>query len=152
MLARKTYTFDKEGRIVFKNGIINGYYYINDVVQYCGLFEYEGYYYYADPAYGNLIKGKDHYVYVTNDLLARKTYTFDEEGRIVFKNGIINGYYYINDVVQYCGLFEYEGAYYYADPSYGYLIKGTSFYVYVTNGLLTRGTYNFDADGKLIQK
>ena len=150
LVARKSYTFDDEGRLVFKNGIINGYYYINDAVQYCGLFEYEGYYYYADPAYGNLIKGKEHYVYVTNDLVARKSYTFDEEGRLVFKNGIINGYYYINDAVQYCGLFEYNGSYYYADPSYGSLIKGKSFYVYVTNGLLARGTYNFDADGKII--
>ena len=152
LLPRKSYTFDSEGKLVLKNGIINGYYYINDVVQYCGLFEYEGHYYYADPAYGYLIKGKEHYVYVTNDLVARKSYTFDDEGRLVLKNGIINGYYYINDVVQYCGLFQYEGAYYYADPAYGNLIKGQSFYVYVTNGLLARGTYSFDENGKLILK
>lgn len=63
-------------------------------------------------------------------------------------NGV--SYYIIDGVKQYCGLFEYEGNLYYADHNYGDIVKDTSYYCFVTNGIKPREIYEFDADGKMI--
>ena len=88
-------------------------------------------------------------------------YQFDEEGRLVFpdpRNGLINGIYYVDDVVvPNAGLIFQDGAYYYIIDD-GRPVVGKSYYVSILNDLVwldgtpvTMGTYAFDAEGKLIR-
>lgn len=48
------------------------------------------------------------------------------------------------------GLVYLNGDYYYFSTSTGAAVKGKSYFVTQTNGLLTQGTYTFDADGKIV--
>ena len=86
-----------------------------------------------------------------NGLLPAGTYTFGADGKLQLKNGVIDGRYYIDSVMQVnLGLIKVDGDYYYIHGS-GAVETGT-FYVNAgkTNGLLPAGTYTFGADGKLI--
>ena len=67
------------------------------------------------------------------------------------KNGIVDGRYYVNGVMQVnLGLIKINDDYYYIHGN-GVVETGT---IYVnagkTNGLLPAGTYTFGEDGKLI--
>ena len=168
------YNFDADGAMIVdtpvepqpeKNGIIeeNGalYYYINGIKQDCGLFEYEGKYYYSRTG-GVLARNCSYFISRTNDLMPAGKYNFDADGAMIAdtpvepqpeKNGIIeeNGalYYYINGIKQDCGLFEYEGKYYYSRTG-GVLARNCSYFISRTNDLMPAGKYNFDADGAMI--
>ena len=67
------------------------------------------------------------------------------------KNGIIDGVYYVDDVPTYAGLIEIDGDYYYAGAR-GVIFRDGAMTVYsgYTNGLLPRGEYTFDADGRIV--
>ena len=122
--------------------------YIKDVAQSsAGVIELDGKYYYVG-AKGKLVTGSI-YVYAShaNGLLPRGEYQIADDYSLIIpgpKNGIVNGYYYVDDVATYAGLIEIDGDYYYAG-SKGKLITGTV-YIYSsrTNGLLPRGEYTFD--------
>ena len=106
-----------------------------------------------------MVCGRSYYVSKTNDLMAKGTYSFDADGKMVIKNGIYNEklgdgkeylFYYVDNVRQInTGLVQLD------DGSYIYVRSGAnlavgSYYVSKTNDLLPQGTYTFGADGKMI--
>ena len=172
-----TYKFDSDGRMILESdqpdmkegiqkddqGILR--YYINDVVQKnTGLIELDGKFYYVNGS-GEVINSKDYSITKTNDLthhnddgtetafVSGGKYTFDSEGVLCWYDGITTiddvKYYYVNGIKTYAGLIQIDGDYYYVNSSCK-LVVNSSYYVSKTNGLKEAKTYNFDADGKLI--
>ncbi|CBK75204.1 Exopolysaccharide biosynthesis protein related to N-acetylglucosamine-1-phosphodiester alpha-N-acetylglucosaminidase [Butyrivibrio fibrisolvens 16/4] len=155
------YQFGEDGKLDltgFKHGIVkeNGgmYYYVLNKKVHAGLIQIGGDYYYVKGDC-SVVTGK-YYVYYTNGLMTRATYTFDEQGRMIRpdvpKNGIIaeNGalYYYVNGERTYAGLIQIDGYYYYIN-SRCQVVNGT-YYASKTNGLLPQDYYQFAEDGKLV--
>ena len=73
------------------------------------------------------------------------------------KNGIIDGYYYVNDVIQKIGLFKLDGNYYYASTTNGKLAVNVyrqvaADCVHESAKDMGAGFYTFDAEGKLVIK
>ncbi len=165
-IAKGTYSFDADGKMIVKNGIVDGVYYENNkAVPYKGLIKDNGDFYYVD-AYGEIVKGKDFYVLTTNDLtynngtpVAKGTYSFDADGKMAVKEGLVGDTYYENNkAVPYKGLIKVDDDFYYVD-AYGKIVMGKDFYVLTTNDLtyangnpVVKGTYTFDADGKMVVK
>ena len=152
LLPAGTYTFGADGKLQLKNGVIDGRYYIDGVMQVnLGLIKVGNDYYYI---HGNgAVQVGTFYVNAgkTNGLLPAGTYTFGADGKLQIKNGFVDGRYYIDGVMQVnLGLIKVGEDYYYIHGN-GVVQVGT-FYVNEgkTNGLLPAGTYNFGADGKLI--
>ncbi len=136
--------------LVSKDGKL--YYYENGrKVPYKGLIEIDGYFYYvADNA--QAICGQKHYVLNTNSLtwadgtpVKSAWYEFDENGKMIVKNGLSDGYYYENGrTVAYKGLVEIDGSFYYIAEG-GKAVADKIHYVNSTNGLTW-------ADGTPIEK
>ena len=152
LLPSGTYEFGADGKmlqgIVDKNGVL--YHYLNGRLSCAGLIEIDGAYYYA-KSNGQLAIGK-YNVTRTNGLLPEGVYTFDDTGKIILDGLItINGvtYYYKNNEKYYAGLIQLDGDYYYIrsnfQPATG------KYYVGYTNDLMSAGTYEFAADGKMLQ-
>ncbi|MBQ8719909.1 MAG: hypothetical protein IJY65_02630, partial [Clostridia bacterium] len=86
-------------------------------------------------------------------------YTFDAEGKLVVKNGVYNGYLYINNVQQKAyQLVECNGDYYFVSD-YHKVVINTRFYLnakYVKDKTFSDGSaigegyYYFDENGKLV--
>ena len=89
-----------------------------------------------------------------NGLMPEGYYWFDEDGKL-FLNGLNEEdgklYYYENGLRTYAGLIEIGGDLYYVKSDCT-AIRGQSYYVAKTNGLIPAGSYAFDADGRLITK
>ena len=152
LLPAGTYTFGADGKLQLKNGVIDGKYYIDGVMQVnLGLIKVGEDYYYI---HGNgAVQVGTFYVNAgkTNGLLPAGTYTFGADGKLELKNGFVDGRYYVDGVMQVnLGLIKVGEDYYYIHGN-GAVQVGT-FYVNAgkTNGLLPAGTYTFGADGKLI--
>ena len=87
------YNFDAEGKMVIKNGVIDGYMYINgQKVERYALVKYDGNYYFVNDGYKVAVNMK---LYLTATFVAGKTFTdgsmievgyhyFDETGRLVY--------------------------------------------------------------------
>ncbi len=156
------YTFDAEGKMILE-GIVNGYYYKDGKLQKCGLFEYEGNFYYARTSTGELITGRNYWITKTNGLtymgdeIQPASYYFDADGKMTIRqmrNGIVEEggklYYYENDKLVYAGLIEINGDYYYV-RSNGEVVTGRNYWITKTNGIMEAANYTFDADGKLVK-
>ena len=161
LMPAGTYTFDADGKMVIetpstKNGLIeeNGdlYYYVDGVKTHGGLIQVNGSYYYINSSC-KAVKNCDYYVSNTNGLMTKGTYHFGSDGKMVIKYGLVeeNGefYYYVDGVKTHAGLILINGAYYYINSS-GKAVTG-EYYVSNTNGLMDKGWYEFDKDGKMIQ-
>ena len=163
-IAKGNYEFDANGKMVMKNGLVNGVYYENNkYVPYKGLIEIDGeYYYIADHA--KPVTNKTHYVLTTNDLtwadgtpIKKGNYMFDADGKLTLLNGLVNGVYYENNKpISYKGLIEIDGDYYYISDN-ARPVSDRTYYVQNTNGLtwtngtpIKKGNYTFDATGKMI--
>lgn len=85
----------------------------------------------------------------TNGLKPAGEYTFDADGKMVVRNGIIDGYYYVNGVKTSAGMLYIDGNYYFAAAG-GKLKTSESSWCSYNNGLLPSGMYRFDAEGKII--
>ena len=172
------YHFDADGKMTnaptpdpeptepAKNGIVSEdgelHYYVDGVKTYAGLIKIDGNYYYVNSSC-KVITNQRYWISKTNDLLPAGVYTFDAEGKMTdvpptpdpSKNGIVSEdgglYYYVDGVKTYAGLIKIDGDYYYVNSSCK-VITNQRYWVSKTNGLLTAGFYNFDADGKMIQK
>lgn len=90
ILEQATYEFDEEGRIVQSsiNGIVkeadgHWYFYVHGIKTYAGLIHYKGAYYYVNSDF-EVIHNRTYTISKTNGLLAQGTYTFDQDGKIVF--------------------------------------------------------------------
>ena len=172
-----TYEFDSDGRMIIESdnpdmkegiqrddtGVLR--YYVNDVAQKnTGLIELDGSFYYVNGS-GEVINSKDYSITKTNDLthhnddgtetafVSGGKYTFDQDGVLCWYDGIteVDGvkYYYVNGIKTYAGLIQIGADYYYVNSSCK-LVVNSSYYVSKTNGLKEARTYNFDADGKLV--
>ena len=150
------YTFDADGKMVIKNGLINEngdlYFYVDGAKTAVGLIEVDGNYYYIAS---NLkaVKNAKHYVFAdrANGLKSAGWYWFNEDGTM-FLDGIReeNGtkYYYKDGVKNYAGLIEIDGEYYYVKSDCS-IVCGRSYYVTKNNGLAPSATYTFGADGRM---
>ena len=153
------YTFDADGKMVIKNGLVeeNGdlYYYVDGAKTAAGLIKWEGNYYYIAS---NLkaVKNAKHYVFAdkANDLKSAGWYWFNADGTM-YLEGIReeNGtkYYYKDGVKNYAGLIEISGDYYYVKSDCS-VVCNRSYYVTKSNGLMPSATYTFGADGKMVIK
>lgn len=162
-IKKGSYTFDEEGRMVMRNGLIDGYYYENNVkVTYKGLIYQDGYYYYINDN-AKPVANRTYFITKLNDLtypdgtpIKKGSYIFDEQGRMVMRNGLIDGYYYENNVkVPYAGLIEQDGAFYYINDN-AKPVTNREYFITKTNGLtyngvaIAKGRYQFDETGKMI--
>ncbi|MCI2085559.1 MAG: phosphodiester glycosidase family protein [Olsenella sp.] len=164
LLPEASYEFDDQGVLQLpKEGIVSEegslYYYENGVRTHKGLFEKDGAYYYARTS-GELVHGQKYWITDTNGLMAQGSYQFADDGKMVdprpvdaTKEGIVSEdgslYYYENGVRVHKGLFQQDGAYYYARTS-GELVHGRFYWITDTNGLMAQGSYQFADDGKMV--
>ena len=163
-----TYSFDAEGKMVVVNGVHGDYMYINGVViQRYQLFKYGDDFYFIND--GNKV-AKDTNLYLSEKFVEGKTfadgtaipaglYYFDEEGKMVVKNGVHGDYMYKNGlVVQRYQLYEYEGNYYFINDG-NKIAKDTNLYLseefvegktFADGTAIPAGLYYFDEEGKLV--
>ena len=153
------YTFDVDGKMVIKNGLVqeNGdlYYYVDGAKTAAGLIEWEGNYYYIAS---NLkaVKDAKHYVFEdkANNLKSAGWYWFNADGTM-YLEGIReeNGtkYYYKDGVKNYAGLVKIDDEYYYVKSDCS-IVCGRNYYVTKSNGHMPSATYTFDANGKMVIK
>ena len=168
LMAEKSYEFDSKGKMVMpsapKNGIVEEdgslYYYIDGNRTYAGLIEIDGSYYYVKTS-GEVVHGRSYWITKTNGLMGERSYTFADDGKMLdpqikdlTKSGIVEEdgslYYYVDGVRTYAGLIEIDGSYYYVKTS-GEVVHGRKYWISKTNGLLPEKSYEFDADGKMVQ-
>ncbi len=134
--------------LVEKEGTL--YYFVNGTTATCGLYKYEGAYYYS--YWGGIVKTDGRYYVDTSycDLPAGN-YTFGEDGKmlngVVEKDGIT--YLYINGTQASCGLYKVNDAYYYSYWG-GVLKTDGKYYVDTTYCDLPVGNYEFGPDGKML--
>jgi glucan-binding YG repeat protein len=169
------YTMDEQGRIIDGRGnyvkadtaMEDGLkffaddsvvYYENGAKKaYADLIEFEGAYYYINDN-AKPIAGKTYYITRTNGLtfsngtpIPKGTYSFDNEGRMILKNGLVDGVYYENNAPKAnIGVICQDGKYYYIAAN-GKPVTGRRYFVTKTNGLVLKGWYHFDANGVMIQ-
>ena len=158
LLKAAKYTFDAEGKLMKLEGLhedLNGNlcYYVDYVKNYAGLVEVDGSFYYIASDL-KAVKNCTYYVTKTNDLKPAGYYTFDADGKMVIKNGLVeeNGdlYYYVDGAKTAAGLIEWDGNYYYIASNLK-AVKDAKHYVFAdkANGLKSAGWYWFNADGTM---
>ena len=158
LLKAAKYTFDAEGRLMKLEGLhedLNGNlcYYVDYVKNYAGLVEVDGSFYYIASDLKS-VKNCTYYVTKTNGLKPAGYYTFDADGKMVIKNGLVeeNGdlYYYVDGAKTAAGLIKWEGNYYYIASNLK-AVKNAKHYVFAdkANGLKSAGWYWFNADGTM---
>ena len=150
-----------------KNGPCGDYFYIDDVIQKAWkLVEWEGDYYFIND-YDKLVKNDRLYLsqvfvdghnYPNGNPMEPGYYDFDEDGKMILVNGVVDGKYYINGIAQ-TGwmLFEWEGNFYFNE--YYNVAANKTVYLnqvfvdghnYPNGDTMEPGYYNFDKDGKMI--
>lgn len=154
--AAGNYTFDENGALVLKQGIVDGYYYENgELVKGKGMIEFEGALYFIKQT-GAVFVGNDLFVSEAkaNGYVTSGNYDFDQDGKLIQKAGIVDGYYYENgSLVKGKGIVSYNGSLYFVKQTGAVFVgNGLSVAESKTNGLINPGIYDFDQDGKLIQK
>ena len=158
LLKAAKYTFDAEGRLMKLEGLhedLNGNlcYYVDYVKNYAGLVEVDGSFYYIASDL-KAVKNCTYYVTKTNDLKPAGYYTFDADGKMVIKSGLVeeNGdlYYYVDGAKTTVGLIKWDGNYYYIASNLK-AVKGARHYIFAdkANGLKAAGWYWFNADGTM---
>ena len=158
LLPAAKYTFDAAGKLMKLEGLhedLNGNlcYYVDYVKNYAGLVEVDGSFYYIASDL-KAVKNCTYYVTKTNDLKPAGYYTFDADGKMVIKSGLVeeNGdlYYYVDGAKTTAGLIEWEGNYYYIASNLK-AVKGARHYIFAdkANGLKAAGWYWFNADGTM---
>ena len=162
LLPAGEYQFGADGKLIIKNGLVTDddgeiRYYVNSVATYAGLvMDSEGNYYYINSTL-KTVKNCKYYITRTNGLLSAGEYQFDADGKMVVKSGLVTDddgeiRYYVDGVAVYAGLVQdTEGNYYYVNSTLK-AVRNCKYYITRTNGLLSAGEYQFDADGKLIIK
>lgn len=159
ILPAGTYHFDEDtGKLNMDNVIINDVYYKDGKPANIGVVKTAGGIF-VTTTKGVIVKNvQNKYVASsrTNGIMAPGYYDFGADGKMIPKNGIINGKYYIDGKAVNVGLFEYEidgvkniyctttGGALIKDAARKYIAKSRA------NGLAAQGYYDFDADGKMI--
>lgn len=155
LLNKGYYTFGNDGKML--QGVVeteDGLYYYNlGNTQYLGLIERNGEYYYVNEG-GKLEIGRVWVgSYPANGLVAKGYYEFGADGAMLNGFETVDGvlYYYNMGVAQRYGL-KVIGADLYFITDGGKVETGRVWVgTYDSNGLLPKGYYTFDVDGKLIK-
>ena len=153
LLPAGPYEFGEDYKMILNNGIVDGKYYVNNVLQKgAGLVLVDGDYYYV-MSNGALFVGKISIGEAkTNGLLPAGPYEFGEDYKMILKNGIVDGKYYVNNILQKgVGLVLVDGDYYYVMSNGALFVGKISIGPAKTNGLLPAGSYEFGADYKMIR-
>ena len=137
----------------------------------------DGAYYYARSS-GEILTNCKYWISKNNDLLPVANYTFGADGKMLnapvvepehpdpeqpdtpvvpeepeVKNGIVEEggklWWYVDGAKTYGGLMLIDGAYYYARSS-GEILTNITYWISKNNDLLPVATYNFGADGKML--
>ena len=137
--------------IVEKDGVL--YYYVMGRPKMAGLINIDGDYYFAGGAKGEITVNKVTYVWKDNGIaLDNANCEFGADGKmlngIVEKDGVL--YYYVMGRPRMAGLVEVDGALYFAGGANGEVTVGKKTYVWKANGILPEATYEFGADGKML--
>ena len=158
LIPKGTYEFDEDGKmkLVIKNGLVDGIYYENNKPVW-GLINLNGDFYYIFGP-NKFITDKAFHVENTNGLtfpdgtpIPKGTYSFDSEGRMILKNGLVDGVYYENNAPKAnIGVICQDGKYYYIAAN-GKPVTGCRYFVTKTNGLVLKGWYHFDVNGVMIR-
>ena len=158
LLEAAKYTFGTDGKLMKLEGLhedLNGNlcYYVNYVKSYAGLVKVDGDFYYIASDL-KAVRDSTYYVTKTNDLKPAGYYTFDADGKMIIKNGLVeeNGdlYYYEDGAKAANGLIEWNGNYYYIASNLK-AVKDTKHYIFKdkANGLKPQGWYWFNANGMM---
>ena len=138
------------------NGIVDGYYYVNNQIVYGAGVVVIGDEYYYVKSNGQIVVDQEYWTTNVGDTgVVAKLYTFDENGVFTpeftkdLKNGIVDGYYYVDGHIAYgAGLLEIEPGKYIYVKSNGELATGI-YWITNHNGVLTEALYVFGDDGIL---
>lgn len=149
-----SFIFGADGKMA--NGVVElddgWYYYENGVAQADGLICLDGTYYLAEAG-GKLATGRVWVgTYASNGLLAKGYYEFGANGAML--QGVVEKedglYYYDLGNTQYLGLIERNGEFYYVNEGGKLEIGRVYVGTYASNGLVSKGTYEFGADGAML--
>ncbi len=160
------YNFDADGKMIILNGVYDGLYYKNGIVQKTWeLFQWNGNYYfnkYYNVAANETVYLKDEFVngftYPDGSPMLPGYYNFDADGKMIILNGVYDGIYYKNGIAQKTWeLFQWNGNYYF-NKYYNVAMSETVYlkdefvngFTYPDGAPMLPGYYNFDADGKMI--
>ena len=118
-----------------------------------GLIEIDGDYYFAGGANGELAVSKVQNVWKANGIsLSNPNCEFGADGKML--NGIIERdgklYYYEMGRPKAAGLVEVDGDYYFAGGENGEILVNVKQYTWANSTSLPNGTYEFGADGKML--
>ena len=135
-----------------KNGIIDGYYYVDGHIAYgAGLIEIDGVHYYV-RSNGQIVTDCQYWITNVNDTgYEPGLYEFDVDGwmseiYVETFTGIKDGYFYVEDKIAYnVGLKPYDGGYIYV-RSNGQIATG-KYWITNHNDLLPEGFYDFGENG-----
>ena len=157
------YAFDADGIIVHdedtsKNGICEGdgskFNYIDGVKVGVGLMEVGGNYYYARTSNGEIVRNRDYWVTVTNNIysISQGMYHFDEDGVMQIRGFVSIGgaTYYYDDCKLVKGFTKIDNDYYFFNTASGKLYKNANLWVSANSYGVELGMHYFDADGKMV--
>ena len=134
-----------------------------EILWHAGLVSNDGEFYYFRTG-GAMVAGRDYAITKTNGLsyedgdrtvsfVKGGKYTFDEDGVLLILDGFVDvgdvTYFYKDSIKTYAGLIQVNGDYYYVKSDCT-VVKGRSYYVGKTNGLMEAGTYVFDEYGIMV--
>ena len=116
-----------------------------------GLIEVDGAYYFAYDGKGTCVAGRKEYVWAPNGIIEKSDREFGADGKLL--DGIVEKdgkyYYYNMGKPEMAGLIEVDGSYYFVYDSKGSCATGVT-YVWEPNGLMEKGNYYFDSEGKML--
>ncbi len=116
-----------------------------------GLVEVDGDYYFANGTNGEIVVGKEYYVWQGNGILPEGTYEFGADGKMLdgFVEMADGLYYYETGKPGTLGLSYIDGYYYFVNYG-GKLVTDETYYVWQTNGLTVPMNYTFDSMGRIV--
>ena len=172
------YDFDENGRMIIKHGPIGDFFYINGIRQNAyQLIEYEGGFYFVYDCNQLVRNGRAYveerfikgYTFPNGDPLTPGYYDFDADGKMIInnpqetpelvKNGIVDGFLYINGVRQDAyQLIEFEGNFYYigdgnkvvTNAKVWLSAKNVIGKTYADGCMIEVGYHYFDETGKMV--
>ncbi|MBQ7818384.1 MAG: phosphodiester glycosidase family protein [Bacteroidales bacterium] len=149
------YTFDSEGKMIVKHGVVGDHLYIKGIMQKAyQLVELDGDYYFVND-YHKVLKNASIPLsekFTAPYGLPAGKYAFDADGKMIINHGVVGDYLYINGELQKAyQLVKFEDNYYFVND-YNKLIKNASISLtdrFTSAYGIPAGRYYFDAEGKM---
>ncbi len=163
-----SYDFDENGKMIILNGVVgNNVYKNNTKLKAYQLVEVDGDFYFIGDRH-EIVKNQkvnltdariNGLTYEDGTPILAGAYEFDENGKMIMREGIVGNYIYKNNVQQKAyQLVEVDGDFYFIGDRHE-IVKNKRIYLneeringltYADGTPITVGYYNVDADGKLI--